>query len=284
MKSKRFLLFLFLFCLFLTAGAQNKIKPWKGIRPVSRVRLWHYTPQSDTVKNTAIIILPGGSYRYLGIRQEGHAVACMLAQHGYAAFVLRYSTGMYGHSYPVMMEDIQRAVMWVKERAETYGIDPHKVGILGFSAGGHLSGWMGTYFDDDHLKKYELVPALSLRPAFVGMIYPVVTMADDIVHKKSRDNLLPWALPLSLRQYMSLEQNVREDMPPVFLMTCLDDPVVNPENSDRYKEALVKKGVPHKYLVYEEGGHGFGYRPEGKNKTAKIWIAEFLQWLKEHNF
>lgn len=283
MKSKHLLLFLFLILFSINAFAQQIIRPWKGIRPVSRVRMWHYQAGKDN-SGVSIIILPGGSYRHLGIRQEGHAVARFLSQNGYNSFVLRYSTRMYGHSYPVMMEDIQRAVMWIQEHAEEYGVDPHKIGVLGFSAGGHLAGWMGTYFDDNHLLKYGLVPSMSLKPAFVGMIYPVISMVDGIVHKKSRNNLLPSDLPLALRQYMSLEKNVRDDMPPVFLMACQDDPVVNPENSYRYNEALLEKGIPHTFHVFEAGGHGFGYEPNGKNKTAANWMADFLQWMKNNDF
>lgn len=279
MKNKRSLILLFFITLSLSIQAQEVFRPWEGIREKSRVRMWHYAPQNDQSLKTAIIILPGGSYHHLGINNEGHQVAKALAHEGYSAFVLRYSTGMYGYSYPTMMEDIQRAVMLVKENASAYGINADKVGLLGFSAGGHLAGWMGTYYDTNFLARYGLNPSVTLKPAFVAMIYPVVSMADGITHVRSRRNLLAANHPVSLRKTLSLEENVREDMPPVFLMTCMDDPVVDPQNTLRYSAILEDKHVPHRLLLYRKGGHGFGYDPEAGHETAALWMREFLLWL-----
>jgi len=268
MANKRSVIFIFFITLSLSIQAQEMSRPWEGIREKSRVRMWHYAPRAADSRETGIIILPGGSYHHLGINNEGHQVAEALAQNGYSAFVLRYSTSMYGYNYPTMMEDIQRAVMLVKENASEYGIKADQVGLIGFSAGGHLAGWMGTYFDTNFLARYGLHPAESLKPAFVAMIYPVVSMADGITHVRSRRNLLAANHPVSLRKKLSLEENVREDMPPVFLMTCMDDPVVDPQNTIRYGAVLEEKQIPHRLLIYEEGGHGFG--------TAGLWMQEFL--------
>lgn len=283
MKTKRSFFLLFFITLCISVQAQEVIRPWEGIRPKSRVRMWHYQSLNDNGLGIAVIILPGGSYHHLGIRNEGHDVARVLAEKGYTPFVLRYSTGMYGNSYPTMMEDVQRAVMLVKERAAEFNINPDKVGVMGFSAGGHLAGWMGTYYDTNYLARYGLDPALSLRPAFVAMIYPVVTMIDGIVHRRSRKNLLPNKHSATLRLQLSLEENVHADMPPVFLLTCMDDPVVDPENSIRYSRALEEKQVPHEFLLYREGGHGFGYKPHGNNKTGHEWIQEFFRWMEHLN-
>ena len=279
MKATRALLsgFLLLFCLALQA--QEVFRPWEGIREKSRVRLWHYSPEKGPARATGIIILPGGSYHHLGIRNEGHLVAARLVKEGYTAFVLRYSTGMYGYSYPVMMEDVQRAVMLVKENASEYGISPDSVGLIGFSAGGHLAGWLGTYYDTDYLARYGLAPAFSLRPAFVAMIYPVVSMTNELAHERSRRNLIASDHAEDLRKSLSLECNVRKDMPPVFLMACMDDPVVDPLNTIRYGEALEEQKVPHRLLLYEHGGHGFGYNPGKTNDIEELWIQEFLLWL-----
>ncbi len=281
MKSRRSFILLFFLTLCVTIQAQEVLRPWEGIREKSRVRMWYYSPQADHSLKTGVIILPGGSYHHLGIQNEGHRVAKALAREGYSAFVLRYSTSMYGYSYPTMMEDIQRAVMLVKEKAPEYGINPDKVGLLGFSAGGHLAGWMGTYYDTNFLARYGLHPAVSLRPAFVAMIYPVVSMADGITHIRSRRNLLAANHPVSLRKTMSLEENVRDDMPPLFLMTCMDDPVVNPENTLRYSAILENRKINHRLLIYQEGGHGFGYDENGNNETARLWMQEFLLWLED---
>ncbi|HOG24890.1 MAG TPA: alpha/beta hydrolase [Bacteroidales bacterium] len=279
MKLFRSLLSGILLLLSLSVQAQEVLSPWEGIRAKSRVRLWHYCPEPEQARGSGIIILPGGSYHHLGIRNEGHNVAAKLAREGYAAFVLRYSTGMYGHSYPVMMEDIQRAVMLVKENASVYGISPDKVGLIGFSAGGHLAGWMGTYYDKNYLARYGLVPDHSLRPSFVAMIYPVVSMTDSLAHTRSRRNLIGPSQPMDLKNSLSLEKVVRQDMPPVFLMACLDDPVVDPMNSIRYSDTLEERNVPHRLLLYEQGGHGFGYRPGKSKDVEELWIQEFLLWL-----
>ena len=279
MENKRsFILFLFI-TLSLSIQAQEVFRPWEGIREKSRVRMWHYAPDGEHSRETAIIILPGGSYHHLGIDNEGHLVARALVKEGYSAFVLRYSTSMYGYRYPTMMEDIQRAVMLVKENGSKFGVDPDKVGLLGFSAGGHLSGWMGTYYDTNFLARYGLHPSVNLKPSFVAMIYPVVSMKDSLVHVRSRRNLLGANHHVGLRETLSLEENVREDMPPVFLMTCMDDPVVDPENTIRYGKALEEKQIPYRLLIYEQGGHGFGYDEKNNQETAGLWMQEFLLWL-----
>ncbi len=273
MENKRSFVLILFITLSVSLQAQEIFRPWEGIREKSRVRMWHYAPTADHSKGMGIIILPGGSYHHLGINNEGHRVAEKLVQEGFSAFVLRYSTGMYGYNYPTMMEDIQRAVMLVKENASEFGINPDKVGLLGFSAGGHLAGWMGTYYDTNFLARYGLHPSVNLRPAFVAMIYPVVSMVDGITHVRSRRNLLAANHPVTLRKTLSLEENVRDDMPPVFLMTCMDDPVVDPENTIRYGAVLKEKQIPYRLLIYDEGGHGFG--------TAGLWMQEFLLWLDE---
>jgi acetyl esterase/lipase len=280
MKVSQSILSGILLMLSLSLQAQQVLRPWEGIREKSRVRLWHYHPESEQARGSGIIILPGGSYHHLGIRNEGHNVAARLAREGYTAFVLRYSTGMYGHSYPVMMEDVQRAVMLIKENASEYGISSDSVGLIGFSAGGHLAGWMGTYYDTNYLARYGLNPDLSLRPAFVAMIYPVVSMTDSLAHIRSRRNLIAPAQPVDLKNSLSLEKVVRQDMPPVFLMACQDDPVVDPLNTIRYSDALEENKVPHRLLLYEQGGHGFGYKPGKSNDIEELWIQEFLLWLE----
>ncbi|HQI30903.1 MAG TPA: alpha/beta hydrolase, partial [Bacteroidales bacterium] len=146
-------------------------------------------------------------------------------------------------------------------------------------AGGHLAGWMGTYYDTDYLARYGLAPAFSLRPAFVAMIYPVVSMTNELAHERSRRNLIASDHAEDLRKSLSLECNVRKDMPPVFLMACMDDPVVDPLNTIRYGEALEEQKVPHRLLLYEHGGHGFGYNPGKTNDIEELWIQEFLLWL-----
>ncbi len=228
--------------------------------------MWLYTPPEGTASNDrAVIICPGGSYHHLGIFHEGHSVAKYLASQGYCAYVLRYSTSLHLYHYPTMMEDVLWAMEQAAERAPVWSYSAHKIGVMGFSAGGHLAGWLGTYY-----------PYAQVKPAFVAMLYPVVSMEDSIVHEYSRRNLLTRRPSKELADKMSLERHVHSDMPPVFLMACEDDPLVNPLNSILYDQALSAQQVPHRFILYPAGGHGFGY---DVHKAICIkWMDAFIDW------
>ncbi|MDR3193896.1 MAG: alpha/beta hydrolase [Tannerella sp.] len=229
----------------------------------------------------AVIICPGGSYCYLGMNGEGHRVAKWLQENGISAFVLRYRVGMYGNRYPAMIQDLQRAIQIVREDYADRGVVPEKVGVMGFSAGGHLAGTAATYFETDYLESAGIQTRVSLRPAFVAMIYPVVSMTDSIVHKKSRRNLLGRHYTEDLRHRMSLEQNVRQDMPPVFLIHCRRDRTVDCRNAICYQQALTAKQVPCAFTLYDEKGHGFGINCKHIEKHATAWTEIFIPWLQE---
>jgi len=227
-----------------------------------------FLPEKPDSSGVSVVICPGGSYYWLAMDNEGFSVAEYLARQGIAAFVLRYRTARDGNHYPAMIEDLERAVQIVKDSSGKWGIDPGKVGVMGFSAGGHLAGMAAIY------------SKLPLRPYFAAMIYPVVSMEDSICHKKSRRNLLGSNYSDELKHRMSLEENVHGDMPPVFLLACTGDRTVDCRNSMAFDKALTDKNVKHEFLLFDEsrrGGHGFGIRPVGK--TAG-WIDEFLRWLK----
>ncbi|MDR1416437.1 MAG: alpha/beta hydrolase [Prevotellaceae bacterium] len=278
---KPFLLFIFIFCGNLSA--QTVIKLWDGAGQTTGKQksreLTAYLPESEKSTGISVILCPGGSYHHLGMRGEGHKVAKFLQRQGIAAFVLRYRVGMYRNKHPAMIQDVQRAIMLVKSMCSANGLDAGKVGVMGFSAGGHLAGMAATYFDTCFVEASGVVPQVSLKPAFVAMIYPVVTMQqEDIVHKKSRRNLLGTSSSMpEAERYLSLEQQVRPDMPPVFLLQCKDDKIVDYRNSVRYEEALSAKGVSCRFLLYEQGGHGFGIVPKGE---AEGWRHDFVAWLK----
>jgi acetyl esterase/lipase len=276
------LLFLLSFLYYISGSPQNTVKLWEGIeksRKQKRSELFIYLPEKEKTTGISIIICPGGSYRYLGMENEGHTVAKYLQSKGIAAFVLRYRVGLQGNKHPAMIQDLQRAIQLVKENGEEYRIAPDKVGVMGFSAGGHLAGTAATYFDTNFMEPLGITPQVSLKPAFVAMIYPVITMQQDsIVHKRSRRNLLGYRhRKKEMEHYMSLEQQVREDMPPVFLMQCQRDKTVDYHNSLYYEQALSAKNVKHKYLLYDEDGHGFGMNPKGKTTG---WQEEFISWMQ----
>ncbi|MDR1342498.1 MAG: alpha/beta hydrolase [Prevotellaceae bacterium] len=270
-----------------TLSAQT-IKIWENVAPITckqkRSELTAYFPEKEKNTGISVILCPGGSYHHLGLRGEGHKVAKYLQGEGIAAFVLRYRVGMYGNRHPAMIQDLQQALTLVREMCSEHSLDPNRVGVMGFSAGGHLAGVAGTYFDVDFMALPDVAapdvaaPPALLKPAFVAMIYPVVTMQqEELVHKRSRRNLLGRHRTPQMERYMSLEQQVRPDMPPVFLLHCKDDKTVDYRNSLRYHEALLEKNVPCKLLLYEQSGHGFGVAPKGE---AAGWQHEFVQWAK----
>ena len=264
------------FCFILFAGlsvsAQKTIKIWDGMdvtKKQKKSELSIFIPEKPDTAGTSVIICPGGSYYWLDIDNEGFSVAKYLNKQGIAAFVLRYSTARRGNRHPAMIQDLERAMQLVKANSQEYGINPEKIGIMGFSAGGHLAG-MATIYSEK-----------SLKPYYTAMIYPVVSMEDSICHKKSRRHLFGKNYSDQLKKMISLEENVHANMPPVFLMHCTGDRTVDYRNSVVFDKALSEKNVKHKFLLLNEnrhGGHGFGIKPNGK---ATGWIEEFLKWLKD---
>lgn len=271
------------------------VRIWKGTGcHASGVTLTPYLPADDKRIRTAVIVCPGGSYFWLDEHDEGVSVAEWLQEEGIAAFVLRYRTGggfnfttgsraiFGGHRHPDMLCDIQRAIQIVRENAEDYGIDPARVGVMGFSAGGHLVMSAGEYFDTNFLSRYGIEPEVSLRPDFCCPIYPVVTLSEDCTHKRSRRGLLGEQRMnrQDMRDSLSLEKHVRTDTPPTFLMNCVDDPIVDYRNSELLDEALTKACVPHLYTQYKTGGHGFGANKEKQGPETSAWQELFISWLQ----
>ena len=230
----------------------------------------------------AVVVCPGGSYFWHDIKTEGHSVAQWLQQNGIAAFVLRYRTAYVpafitrfryvfrGNRYPDPQDDLQQALKYVRQHAEEYGIDATKVGAMGFSAGGHLVMSAAEWLSPQE------------RPAFVVPVYPVVTMTEPCVHKRSRRALLGEnkVSDQALCDRLSLERHVPVDCPPVFLVNCKDDPIVDYHNSELLDSALQARHVPHVYLQYETGGHGFGASLEKGTAESRQWRQAFLEWIK----
>ncbi len=278
----RIITILFPLLLSITLQAQT-IKIWGENPASSKMKRPELTVFKATENPTGIsvIICPGGSYRYMGIKHEGYEVAEWLNKQGITAFVLRYRTGFYGNHHPAMIQDLQRAIQFVKENSLEYNIDTARVGLIGFSAGGHLVGTAATYFDANFMAPLGIHPKVSLRPAFVAMIYPVISMTDSIAHKRSRKNLLTKHYTPEMAHMMSLEQNVRADMPPVFLIQCKGDKTVDYRNAVCYDAALTSKNVLHYFKLYDEEGHGFGINPKRGNGKAPLWNLDFIPWLEK---
>ena len=265
--SKIKLVICFLLFAVLSVSAQRTIKLWDETDR-SHKQKWSelsiFLPEKPDTAGVSVMICPGGSYYWLDMNNEGFSVAKYLNEQGITAFVLRYRTARRGNHHPAMIEDLERAMQRVKANSEEYSINPEKVGIMGFSAGGHLAGTAAIYSEN------------ALKPYFAAMIYPVVSMEDSICHKKSRRNLLGKNYSDELKHRMSLEKNVHADMPPVFLLHCTGDRTVDYRNSVGFDKALTENNVKHTFLLLEEKGHGFGIRPNGK---ATGWMDEFLKWL-----
>lgn len=230
----------------------------------------------------AVVVCPGGSYCWLDYEGEGVEVAKYLQQNGISAFVLRYRVAGWwawfthgrilfrGHIAPDMYNDGKAALRWVAANASRYGIRPSTIGIMGFSAGGHMAMSQAVYPGE-------------VRPAFAAPIYPVVTMTEDCVHKRSRRGLLGERRTRTAERMdkWSLERHVTKDCPPVFLVNCVDDPVVDYRNSVLLDSALSAAGVNHLYIQYKTGGHGFGVNEKKGTAESRPWKISFLKWLEE---
>ena len=281
---KKFVLTLLYLALVLAVNAQPKPVPlWKDVPGMKSQPTKLYIYPADKSNNTgiAVVIFPGGSYSHtMGIATEGFGVAEWLNSQGITAFVVKYRTGNRGYHHPAMIQDAQCAIRYVRQHAKEYGIDPEKVGTMGFSAGGHLVTMTGAFSKDNYLAKLGINDKISLKPDFVVPVYPVVSMKDCVAHERSRRNLLTRHYTPEQQTKFSMELNIPSDMPPVFLVTAKDDPVVKYENSVLLDRSLSKARIPHKFLLYETGGHGYGMDEKLAPEAGK-WKYEFIKWLKE---
>lgn len=272
-------------CILLcwVASAQPKpIKLWSDVPGMKQMpsKLYIYPAPKENNTGIAVVVCPGGSYSHtMGIAVEGFEVAEWLNSMGISAFVLKYRVGSQLYHHPAMIQDAQYAIHYVKKHAAEYGIDPAKVGTMGFSAGGHLVTMTGAFYKDNYIQDLGVVDNISLKPAFVVPVYPVVSMQDSIAHKRSRRNLLSLQYNEGQRNRFSMEQSIPKDMPPVFLVTAIDDPVVMYQNSVVLDQALTQAGIKHRFMLYKTGGHGYGLSETIAPEAGK-WKYEFIKWLK----
>ena len=269
-------------CLF--CYSQDKtIYLWRNVKGMEKQPsvMYMHEPKENKTK-TAVIICPGGSYHHLGLYNEGYCSAKWFSENGITAFMLKYRSNESLYNHPAMLEDIQRAIQIVRENADEFGIDASKVGVIGYSAGGHLvtmAGEFGERFNE--LEKLGIETAVSLRPDFVMPIYPVVSMQDDISHKWSRRSLLGKNQTQERKDLFSMELQVPDNMPPTYIVVCKDDNVVDYNNSLRLYDALLAKNIQNCELhVYEWGKHGFGMLNGPFMKEFK-WNEPLLEWIKK---
>ena len=271
---KRYALLISLLCCTLACISANK----HAVQP--------YLADSAHNTHIAIIVCPGGSYSWLDMKNEGIATAQWLQSNGINAFVLPYRVATIpayifgfrvlglGHKYPDMLEDVEQALHYVYTHADSLHIDTTRIGVMGFSAGGHLT--MMSYLHN----------RTPYKPAFLCPVYPVVTMSNKTyAHKRSRRGALgvwrQWNK--AMQDSLSIEEHITDDCPPVFLVNCKDDPTVHYHNSEMLDSALTAHHIPHTYLQYSTGGHGFGASDIKGTDECRQWKKEFLLWISNLN-
>jgi len=236
------------------------------------------TRQSNAATGAAMVICPGGAYAGLAAH-EGNDYALWLNQHGVTCFVLTYRLGSHGYHYPVEFEDVTCAIRWVRAHAADYKIDPHRVGIMGSSAGGHLSSMALTHFDSGDTNSPDPIERQSSRPDLGILCYPVITMG-EFTHGGSRNSLLGTNRSPEMVKYLSSELQVTANTPPCFIWTTFEDRTVPMENSLMFVGALRKNRVPFDLHVYQKGGHGMGLKDKPPFANPHPWAADCLFWLK----
>lgn len=265
MKNSLVLLFSFLFCTMAFAQSPIDIKVWKNGAPdnngldapesISKeghalnsreARMYVYLPQKCDSATAAVLICPGGGYGRQAMVHEGHDVAKWLNSKGIAGIVLKYRLPN-GHTN-IPLQDAQEAMRVIRDNAKTWNIKPDKVGVCGFSAGGHLASTLGTHFD------------ASCRPDFMILYYPVISMKPGITHNGSRSNLLGKNPDSAAEKLFSNEEQITKQTPPTLLILSDDDKAVPPLNSTLFYNSLKSNNIPATMYIFPSGGHGFGFR------------------------
>jgi acetyl esterase/lipase len=271
------------------ASAQTHTYPlWTGNAPgalgdgeLDRPTITFYAASDDDKPVPAVIVFPGGSYGYLASNHEGRQMANWFNSVGMAAFVVRYRVGPRYH-HPIELRDAQRAIRLVRSRAAEFHVMPDKIGILGFSAGGHLASTAETHFDPGGAKAEDTIDRVSSRPDFAVLAYPVISLIADYAHQPSWQNLLGKDATPEMRRALSNEFNVTADTPLTFLFSSSTDTVVPPENSVAFYLALRKANVPAELHIFQDAPHGVGL--DLNDPAVGEWSTLLLNWLRANDF
>jgi len=244
--------------------------------------LYVFLPPVDKATGTAVLIFPGGGYTALAFNHEGYAIARWLSDKGIAGIILKYrlpSDLIMKDKSIGPLQDAQEAMRTIRRNASKWNIDPHKIGVIGFSAGGHLASTLSTHYDEI---VYEVTDTVSARPDFSLLIYPVITMDSSFTHAGSRRNLIGENPSEEKIIRFSNELQVNDKTPPAFLVHSGDDKSVPVKNSIVYYEALQKNNVPSELHIFQKGGHGYGMA--GGRDTQSAWPDLCLNWMKLGGF
>ena len=251
------------------------------IENVQEPTLEIYLPTKRNATGMAMVICPGGGYQYLSYDWEGTDIAKWLNSIGIAAFVLKYrlpksNSNIIGHEAP--LQDAQRAIRLVRHNSERWNVSKNQIGIMGFSAGGHLASTLGTHYDYGENSLPSTIDSLSARPDFLVLIYPVITMRYSYTHEGSRNNLLDENPEQDLIDFYSNELHVNKNTPPTFIVHSTDDKTVSVMNSILFYQALEKENIYSEMHIYAEGGHGFALAiGQGHLQT---WIDRLSEWIE----
>ena len=277
----------------LAMAQPQVIRIWHGTQVDKEdVTLTAYVPEHPS-GGTAVIVCPGGSYHWLDLGTEGHDVARRLNEHGITAFVLKYRVAGIaafvthyrvaggGNRFPHMLQDLQRSIQLVRANAQYYNIDPGRIGVMGFSAGGHMALMAAVFGNENYIERLGITTTVPLAPDFIAPIYPVVSMTAACTHGRSRRGIMGEnrLSDVQLRSMLSMELQASKIKCPVFLVNCVDDPIVDYHNSVLMDSAMTACGVEHQYLQFATGGHGFGATPTKTSPEAATWFDTFLQWI-----
>lgn len=252
----------------------------KGTMPADIPSIQLYKPAQHLATGAAIVVCPGGGYGALA-PHEGHDYALFLNGIGITVAVLKYRVAPYQHPAPML--DASRAIRYLRSKADELKLDPNRIGIMGSSAGGHLTATLATHFDDGDKNASDPIERVSSRPDIAVLCYPVITLTNEaFVHKGSRKNLLGENPDPKLVELMSNEKQVTAKTPPTFIFHTMDDAGVLVENSLLFAEALRKHKVPYEMHIYEHGRHGVGLAPY--DNALNTWPKLLENWLRLRGF
>ncbi|MCX6330315.1 MAG: alpha/beta hydrolase [Bacteroidia bacterium] len=244
--------------------------------------LYIYLPPKENATGTAVLICPGGGYANLAFNHEGYAIAKWLNDNGIAGIILKYrlpSDAIMNDKSIGPLQDAQEAMRMIRRNASKWNIDPHKIGVIGFSAGGHLASTLSTHYADN---VYVVKDTVSARPDFSILIYPVITMDASFTHAGSRKNLIGENPSEDAVKRFSNELQITENTPPAFMVHSADDNTVPVKNSIVYYEGLVKYRIPSELHIFQKGGHGYGLA--SNRDTQSAWPDLCLKWMKISGF
>ena len=276
--------------VLLPAAEPEKVPLWpqgapgaRGASDTDQPYLLCWPAPADTANGAAFVVCPGGGYGGLAADHEGTQVARWLNGLGVSAYVLHYRLGTHGYHYPTQLLDVQRALRWVRYHSEAHGRDPQRIGVIGFSAGGHLTSMAATLFDEKpEGMTRDAIDEVSARPDVAVPVYPVISMSDATAHQGSRKNLLGPDHTEEQARWVSTQHRVTPRTPPIFLFQTHQDTVVPAENAVAFYLACRQHGVPAELHVYEPGPHGVGLS-QG-DPVLGTWPGHLRDWLRNRGF